>query len=104
MVRVTTQSERTIQSEATTRAERAISRQSDYCGNMFELFLTNTANLDTLRNFLNRGARFARPVGIRRGGQRIFSEWQKARERAGGGSMMSTSFKTSKKSFALLAE
>jgi len=33
-------------------------------------------------------------MGIRRGGQRIFSEWQKARERAGGGSMMSTSFKT----------
>ena len=61
---------------------------------MFELFLTNTANLDTLRNFWNRGARFARHVGIRRGGQRIFSEWQKARERAGGGSMMSISFKT----------
>ena len=94
MVRVTTESERTIQSEATTHAERAISHQSDYCENMFELFLTNTANLDTLRNFWNRGARFARRVGIRQGGQRIFSEWQKARERAGGGSMMSTSFKT----------
>ena len=94
MVRVTTESERTIQSEATTHAERAISHQSDYCENMFELFLTNTANLDTLRNFWNRGARFARHVGIRRGGQRIFSEWQKARERVGGGSMMSTSFKT----------
>ena len=43
MVRVTTESERTIQSEATTRVERAISHQSDYCENMFELFLTNTA-------------------------------------------------------------
>jgi len=83
-----------MRSKATTHAERAISRQSDYCENMFELFLTNTANLDTLRNFWNRGARFARHVEIRRGGQRIFSEWQKARERAGGGSMMSTSFKT----------
>src|SRR3989344_9598560 len=61
---------------------------------MFELFLTNTANLDTLRNFWNRGACFAHHVEIRRGEQRIFSEWQKARERAGGGSMMSTSFKT----------
>ena len=56
---------------------------------MFELFLTNTANLDTLRNFWNRGARFARRVGIRQGGQRIFSEWQKARERAGGSSLFS---------------
>src|SRR3989344_9260394 len=44
------------------------------------------ANLNTLRNFWNRGARFARCMGIRQGGQRIFSEWQKARERAGGGS------------------
>jgi len=79
MVRVTTESERTIQSEATTHAERAISHQSDYCENMFELFLTNTANLDTLRNFWNRGARFARCMENRRGGQRIFSEWQKAR-------------------------
>ena len=43
MVRVTTQSERMMKSKATTRAERAISRQSDYCENMFELFLTNTA-------------------------------------------------------------
>ncbi|OHA26739.1 MAG: hypothetical protein A3D56_02520 [Candidatus Taylorbacteria bacterium RIFCSPHIGHO2_02_FULL_45_35] len=43
MIRVTTQSERMIQSEATTRTERAISHQSDYCENMFELFLTNTA-------------------------------------------------------------
>src|SRR3990167_1052124 len=93
MIRVTTESERTIQSEATTHAERAISHQSDSRENMFELFLTNTANLDTLRNFLNRGARFARCMGIRRGEQRIFSEWQKARERAGWGSMMSTSFK-----------
>jgi len=70
-----------------------VSHRSDYCENMFELFLTNTANLDTLRNFWNPGARFARCMGIRQGGQRIFSEWQKARERAGGGSMMSTSFK-----------
>jgi hypothetical protein len=93
-MRITTQSERMIKSKATTHAERAISHQSDCCENMFELFLTNTANLDTLRNFWNRGARFARCMENRRGGQRIFSEWQKARERAGGGSMMSTSFKT----------
>jgi len=46
--------ERTIQLEVTTHAERAISHQSDYCENMFKLFLTNTANLDTLRNFWNR--------------------------------------------------
>ena len=39
-------SERTIRVQATTHAERAISYQSDYCENMFELFLTNTASLD----------------------------------------------------------
>ncbi|PJE73667.1 MAG: hypothetical protein COV02_01280, partial [Candidatus Terrybacteria bacterium CG10_big_fil_rev_8_21_14_0_10_41_10] len=65
MVRVTTQSERTIQSQATTHAERAISHQSDYCENMFELFLTNTANLDTPRfQKFRRVSKFAAGLGI----------------------------------------
>jgi hypothetical protein len=53
---------------------------------MFELFLANTAKLYTPPNWGLKSERFARCVEILQGGQRIFSEWQKARERAGGGS------------------
>jgi hypothetical protein len=43
LVRITTQSERTMQFQATTRSARAISRHQDYQQNTFELCLIHTA-------------------------------------------------------------
>jgi hypothetical protein len=91
LVRTTTQSERTIQSRATTRSARAISRQNpaDFVHTRFELRPKNTANFHFRPKRWNVGCREATQNAIFALRAKVFSGQEKACGRGGVGSNQS---------------